>query len=60
LTTIGASGTSRLPESDFGEPILFQRSALPNRQNLTVEIDVIPAQPAELRGAESGKDSRHD
>jgi hypothetical protein len=27
LTTIGASGTVRLPESDFGEPIEPQRSA---------------------------------
>ena len=27
LTTIGTSGTSRLPETLFGEPIVFQRSA---------------------------------
>ena len=27
LTTIGGSGTSRLPASDFGEPIALKRSA---------------------------------
>src|SRR6516164_9756350 len=27
VTTIGASGTSRLPVSDFGESVAFQRSA---------------------------------
>src|SRR5215469_3583567 len=52
LTTIGASGISRLVGSDFGEPIVFQRiGALPHGQHLALEVDSLPSQSAQLTRA---------
>ena len=55
--TIGGSGTVRSPASDFGLPDLTVAvGALAHMQLAALEVDVVPAQAAQLRGAQAGKD----
>jgi hypothetical protein len=59
--TIGANGTSRALLADFGEPIVFHRSARwRTRITFASRSTFAPGEPTQLGRAQPGEDRRHD